>query len=186
MPRPWQKVRVDSMTKEFWLTLVLAFFVVLVGLMAVGWYARRRRQRNIPAPLPVPENFGAELARFTGFYVSTTPDGEPLNRIAVRGLGFRARASLLVTEAGLIVSLPASDFFIPKEDLREASKSRYTIDRVVEEGGLALIAWTLGDVKLDSYFRVEQTARLVDAVASLISRPAFPSEPASPNERETA
>jgi hypothetical protein len=178
------------MTREFLLTLVLAFFVLLVGLMAVGWYARRRRQRNIPSLLPVPADFGAELARFTGFYVSTTPDGEPLNRIAVRGLGFRARASILVTEAGVIVSLPANDFFIPKEALREATKSRYTIDRVVEEGGLALIAWTLGDVKLDSYFRVEETTKLVDAVASLIASPASPNQPASadeavsPDERE--
>ena len=162
------------MTKEYLLTLVLAFFVILVGLMAVGWYTRRRRQRNIPSPLPVPADTGTVLAEFRGFYVSTTPDGEPLNRVAVRGLGFRARATVTVTETGVVVSLPANDFFIPVTDLREVTRASYTIDRVVEAGGLVLIAWTLGGgyagnaVRLDSYFRVDETQQLVDAVAGLI------------------
>jgi hypothetical protein len=173
------------MTKEFLLTLVLAFFVLLVALMAVGWYTRRRRQRNIPSLLPVPVETGDVLAQFSGLYVSTTPDGEPLNRVAVRGLGFRARASITVAESGVIVSLPANDFFIPVSALREATRARYTIDRVVEAGGLALIAWTLegeagNSVDLDSYFRVDETQQLVDAVSGLIP------ERIAPDEREKA
>ena len=167
------------MTKELLLTLVLAIFVLLVGLMAVGWFTRRRRQHGIPPLVPVPSEVGDVAAEFLGFYVSTTLDGQPLNRVAVRGLGFRSRATIRIAAAGVIVSLPEQDFFIPVSALREAKRARYTIDRVVEEGGLALIAWTLSGpagqdsavartVKLDSYFRVDETQELVNAVAALI------------------
>jgi hypothetical protein len=156
------------MSRETLLTLVFAFFVLLILLMGVGWLTRRRRQRDIASPLPVPDDPGAITSEFSGFYVSTTPEGEPLNRIAVRGLGFRARTTVSIAETGLIVSLPGGDFFIPVADLREASRARYTIDRVVEEGGLALVGWELGDMHLDSYFRVDDTQDFVDAVSGIL------------------
>jgi hypothetical protein len=58
--------------------------------------------------------------------------------------------------------------FIPRADVREVTRSNYTIDRVVEPGGLVLLAWTLGDTRLDSYLRVTETEALVSAIEKLV------------------
>ncbi|MDQ1562539.1 MAG: hypothetical protein QOE85_1880, partial [Actinomycetota bacterium] len=71
----------------------MAGFVVIIILGIIGWTTRRRRQRSIPSPETLPADIGAVHGEFEGFYVSTTLDGQPLNRVAVRGLGFRARAT---------------------------------------------------------------------------------------------
>jgi hypothetical protein len=158
---------------------VLAGFVVVIGLAILGWTLRRRRQRNIPPTAPLPADIGALRGEFEGFYVSTTPDGQPLNRIAVRGLGFRARATIAVADRGVVLALPGNTIFIPRETIREVTLANYTIDRVVEPGGLVLLAWTLGDTKLDSYLRVAQTENLVAGIGSLL-----PAAASTPGKKE--
>lgn len=163
----------DNGTRTQLLIYVFIGFAVIIGLAIWGWMARRRRQRNIPATAPMPEDVGAMRAEFDGFYVSTTLDGQPLNRVAVRGLGFRARATIAVTDSGVVLALPGNTVFIPRETIREVTRSNYTIDRVVEPGGLVLLAWTLGagtssETRLDSYLRVTETEQLVKAIASLL------------------
>jgi len=164
----------DNATRTRLLTYVLIGFVVIIGLAVLGWNLRRRRQRNIPAPEPMPADIGTVVGEFDGFYVSTTLDGQPLNRVAVRGLGFRARATIAVAEEGVVLALPGNTVFVPRTDIREVTRSNYTIDRVVEPGGLVLLAWTLGEgtqneTKLDSYLRVELTDQLVSAIEGLIA-----------------
>jgi hypothetical protein len=117
----------------------------------------------------MPADIGTVRGEFDGFYVSTTLDGQPLNRVAVRGLGFRARATIAVAEKGVVLALPGNNVFIPRERIREVTRSNYTIDRVVEPGGLVLLAWTLGETNLDSYLRVERTEQLVAAIEDLIA-----------------
>jgi hypothetical protein len=158
----------DNATRTRLLVYVLIGFAIVLSLIALGWAARRRRQRNIPATAPLPANIGALRGEFEGFYVSTTFDGQPLNRVAVHGLGFRARVTVAVADAGVVLALPGNTVFIPRETIREVTRSNYTIDRVVEPGGLVLLAWELGDTKLDSYFRVEQTEQLVSAIDGLL------------------
>jgi hypothetical protein len=157
------------MDRTVLLTEVFAGFVVIIGLASWGWIARRRRQAGIPAPQPLPGDIGELRGEFDGFYVSTTPDGQPLNRVAVRGLAFRSRATVAVADAGVILSLPGNTVFIPRADIREVTRANYTIDRVVEPGGLVLLAWALGDTQLDSYLRVEKTGELVAAIESLLA-----------------
>jgi hypothetical protein len=147
---------------------VMAGFVVIILLGILGWVTRRRRQRGIPAPQKLPADIGAVRGEFEGLYVSTTLDGQPLNRVAVHGLGFRARATFAVADRGVVLALPGNNVFVPREAIREVTRAQYTIDRVVEEGGLVLLAWTLGATNVDSYLRVEETQQLVDAIASLI------------------
>lgn len=163
----------DNATRTRLLIYVLIGFVVIIGLALWGWTARRRRQRNIPAPTPMPADVGEVRAEFEGFYVSTTLDGQPLNRVAVRGLGFRARATIAVVDRGIVLALPGNNVFVPRETIREVTRANYTIDRVVETGGLVLLAWTLGqgtpaETRLDSYLRVSETEELVSAIAALI------------------
>ena len=159
----------DNATRTRLLVYVLVGFAVILGLIALGWATRRRRQKDIPETEPLPADPGALRAEFEGFYVSTTLDGQPLNRVAVRGLGFRARATIAVTDSGVILALPGNTVFIPRATIREVTRSNYTIDRVVEPGGLVLLAWTLGDTRLDSYLRVENTAGLVAELESLLA-----------------
>ncbi len=167
----------DNGTRTTLLIYVLIGFVVIIGLAVLGWVLRRRRQRDIPAPVPMPADIGTLRGEFDGFYVSTTPDGQPLNRITVRGLGFRARATIAVADKGVVLALPGNNVYIPRADIREVTRSNYTIDRVVEPGGLVLVAWTLGDVKLDTYLRVEQTEALVETIRGLLPAAALQSNP---------
>lgn len=158
----------DNGTRTTLLIYVMIGFVVLVSLAVLGWMLRRRRQRAIPTTAPMPADVGVLVGEFDGLYVSTTLDGQPLNRVAVRGLGFRARATIAVTETGVILALPGNNVFIPRESIREATTANYTIDRVVEPEGLVLLAWTLGTTKLDSYLRVAETHELLAALTSLV------------------
>jgi hypothetical protein len=158
----------DNATRATLLNYVLLGFVVIIALAIVGWLTRRRRQGYIPKPVPLPADIGSVHAEFEGFYVSTTLDGQPLNRVAVRGLGFRSRATIAVADAGVVLALPGNNLFLPRADIREVTRANYTIDRVVEPGGLVLVAWRLGDVNVDTYLRVENTEDLVAAVGALL------------------
>ena len=158
----------DNATRTTLLNYVLIGFVVIIALAVIGWLTRRRRQRAIPSPVQMPVDIGALRGEFEGFYVSTTLDGQPLNRVAVRGLGFRSRATIAVADEGVVLALPGNNVFIPRADIREVARSNYTIDRVVEPGGLVLLAWRLGDVNVDSYLRVEKTEDLVAAIETLL------------------
>lgn len=164
----------DNATRTQLLIYVLIGFGVIIGLGIWGWMARRRRQSEMPEMAPMPTDVGALRGEFDGFYVSTTLDGQPLNRVAVRGLGFRSRATIAVTDSGVVIALPGDHtVFIPTAAIREVTRSNYTIDRVVEPGGLVLLAWTLGlgepnATKLDSYLRVTDTAQLVADIQSLL------------------
>jgi hypothetical protein len=151
--------------RYFLMGLVLLLLVVLLSLMLLGWRSRQRKQSNIAQPEGVPEFLGATRGSFDGFYVATTAANDPLNRIAVRGLGYRARATVTVADAGIVLSLRGeSDAFIALASLREVTRATWTIDRVVEEGGLVLIGWQLGDTPVDSYFRLEEPSALLDAI----------------------
>jgi hypothetical protein len=153
-------------------TIVIAVILLAFLGMYLGWRARQRRQASLPRPASVPPDAGAELFAADVFYVATTVAGEPLNRIAVAGLGFRARASVTVLERGMVLSLDGeSDAYIPAADIRDVERATWTIDRVVETGGLVLIAWTLGTADVDSYLRVaesEDPTPLVEAVGRLL------------------
>ncbi len=141
---------------------VVILLLALLG-MYLGWRARRRRQSALPAPLPVPADPGTTLLSVETLYAATTLAGDPLNRVAVRGLGFRGRATVTVVSAGVILGIAGTpEIFIPPSAIRSVERATWTIDRVVEAGGLVCIAWTLGagtpaarDV--DSYFRVTES-----------------------------
>jgi len=149
--------------------LVLLLLVVLLALMFLGWRKRQRGQSAVAGPAPVPADIGAVHGTFDGLYVATTVAGEPLNRITVRGLGFRSRATVTVADGGIVFALRGEpEAWIATATLREVTRATWTIDRVVEEGGLVLIAWTLGDgdtaTAVDSYFRLDQSPELLDAI----------------------
>lgn len=151
------------------MALVVAFLVVLLALMYLGWRRRKTRQSGIAAPSAVPADLGEVIERAEGKYVATTRSGDPLDRIAVHGLGFRGTTTVTVTEAGLLVQLPDTEFWIPSADLLDTRRATWTIDRVVEEGGLQLIQWRLGETLVDSYFRMTEPNDFERAIERLLA-----------------
>lgn len=147
------------MDRSVLMALVLAFLLILFALMFFGWRRRQRSQAGVPRPHTLPDGLEAATLTVTGFYVASTVAGEPLNRIAVAGLGYRARASVAVHARGLALAIPGQvPIFIPATDIRSVQKATWTIDRAVEQGGLILVRWALGSegadqLDVDTYLR---------------------------------
>jgi hypothetical protein len=158
-------------------TIVILVIALALAGMVIGWRGRQRRQSALGRPDAVPADTGRELAAADAFYVATTIADQELNRVAVAGLGYRARATVIVTEAGVILSLVGEqDAFLPRASLRGVDRATHTIDRVVERGGLVRIAWTLGSPAsdVDSYLRITDPAdatAIIAAVDALLPTP---------------
>lgn len=168
------------MTRELALLVVVAVTLMLLGLGVWAWLRRARRDGSIVPPHgEVPA--GAEVITTAhGFYVAATRHDQPLERLAIRGLAFRSRADVIVTDRGVAVDLPGTErFFLPTVQIAGADVATVAIDRVVERGGLARVTWrplavTDADALVDLYFRPQDsTARaLTDAIATLLPTPA--------------
>lgn len=156
-------------------TIIILIILLCLFGMILGWRGRQKRQAHFSLPDAVPADTGAVLARAEAFYVATTLADDELNRVAVRGLGFRARATVTATEAGVILSLAGTpEVFIARSSLRAIDRATFTIDRVVEKGGLVRVCWNLGDTPVDSYLRFIDPAdakSLIYAVDPLIPTP---------------
>ncbi|MHA6668068.1 PH-like domain-containing protein [Homoserinimonas sp. A447] len=161
------------MDRPLLMAIVIAFLLILLALMVLGWRKRQRSQAAFPAPLALPENPGAETLAADAFYVATTVAGEPLNRIAVGGLGYRARATVGVLEHGLRLSIPGQPaIYIPAESIRTVERATWAIDRAVEQDGLILIRWALGETadarrEVDSYLRIIDPANAAQFFSSV-------------------
>lgn len=148
--------------------VVLAVLLLLLALMWLGWRNLKRRNAGIPAPQPIPPTSAAEVLRTPGLHVATTHVGRPLDRVAVRGLAFRATADIRVTRDGVELRLAGgTDCYIPAAGIVGVDRGTWTLDRAVERGGLVVITWTLGDASIDTHLRVEDPAALVAAVSTL-------------------
>lgn len=159
--------------------LIIAGVIVLaLALMWWGWRGRQRRQASLAPLQPVPAEAGSTVLAISAFYVATTERDNPLERIAVGGLGYRARATVGVRERGIELAIPGQDaLFIPFAEVESVFRARHTIDRAVERDGLVVLRYRIGDSVVDSYFRIVDSAvgaRFVDAVASRVSKATAP------------
>lgn len=150
--------------------IVVAILAIAITLMTLSWRTRKRRQSGLVPTVIPPESLGEEYGTFETFYVATTVAGDPLERIAVRGLGFRARSFVTIAEAGMLIPIGGQpDIFVPAADLRDAGTATWTIDRVVEPDGLVAVGWILGDIAIDSYFRASEPQEFLGALTRLLS-----------------
>lgn len=142
------------MTKEIGFALTAVIAILLLVLMFTSWRRRMRRDAALTAPLGVPEHAQAR-SRFEVLYVSTTRHDEPLERVTVRPLAYRARGELVITDRGAALALDGTPtVFLPTDRLVEVSRATVTIDRVVEPGGLIRLVWNVADDHpVDSYLR---------------------------------
>lgn len=160
------------MSQTEWLTVasVVIPLAVIGLLMAWGWRALRRRQADVTGLEPVPREPGASTLTEDLLYVATTRADQPLQRIAVKGLGFRARAVLTVADGGILLDLAGSEpGFIPAAALLGVGRATWTIDRVLSNDGLVFVRWQdAAATPLDSYFRSADPDALVAAIHRLI------------------
>ncbi|MBA8816128.1 hypothetical protein FHX48_001201 [Microbacterium halimionae] len=161
------------MTREGALLVMLGVAVALVGLMVWGWLRRKNRDSGLIAPFGDAPQGSRLVATFPGLYVATTAHSVALERLAIKGLSFRAAITLVVFDTGVALDLAGEErIFIPRERIIEARQATVTIDRVVERDGLTRLVWRLEDeTTVDSYFRPQETSSraLAAALEALIS-----------------
>jgi hypothetical protein len=136
--------------------VVIAFFLLAVWGMRVGWRRRARAQSVLVPPFPqVPEEPGELLLpEADGLYVSTTTAGNWQDRIVTRGMGLRGRAVLRRYPDGVEVDRAgAPGFWIPAESIVDVKRAGAIAGKVMGTDSLLLITWRLGGVELDTGFR---------------------------------
>lgn len=180
MPGSWAERVVDR------LAIALLVIVLVVALAAAGmllsWRARRHRGAALGSPAPAPAEPGEALAAAEVLYVATTLAGQPLQRVAVPALGFRARGSASVHSAGIVLDLEGSEpVLLPAEGL-EVGRATWAIDRAVEPGGLLLLAWTLGETRVETALRTPDplAGRTLEAAARSIIASSAAAPPNAP------
>jgi hypothetical protein len=160
--------------------------VVLVGvagwLMVRSWRRRTVRDETLAA-YPAPAGLGTPALEVEALYVATTPESEPLERLAVEGLAFRGSARVELHAEGVLLRIAGEQpSFIPADRLVAAGSATYAIDRGVEPEGLVALTWIVDDrsepetpTRVDSYLRSRypgDSARLVAALNDIAAAPA--------------
>lgn len=182
------------MLDRFWPAFVIGGILLIALLfMWMGWRNRRKRQSHLDVvPVP-PAEVGDILGTEKALYVATTLADDPLERVVVGGLGFRAKAELQIARGGLVMALAGNPpAFIPTEDISGVGLATWTIDKSVGEGRLVFVRWTLGDTVVDSYFRGEDPQQLLDALTALsptalaAARAEAEAESATPSEEASS
>lgn len=136
--------------------VIASVFLLAISGMFFGWRARSTKQANFAVLDRPPSDLGEIVATANGLYVATTLHDDALERVSVRGLGFRSRTALTVARGGVVVELTGQEpFFIARNLLHGARRATWTIDKAVEKGGLHMVTWMLGDREVDSYFRLD-------------------------------
>jgi hypothetical protein len=160
-------------SREGALIVIVAVALSVLGLLAWSWFRRVRRDSGLPAPIGEAPAGAVVLSAHETLYVATTRHGEPLERLAIRGLGFRSRANLTVTGAGIVLDLTGQPrFFIATDRIADVDQATVAIDRVVERDGLVRIAWRIdADTLVDTYLRPQDaSARAVaDEIGALLT-----------------
>jgi len=168
------------MTRELALLVMVAAAALLLGLGVWAWIRRTRRDSALLAPVGELPEGATVAAEISGFYVATTPHDQPLERLAIRGLGFRSKVDLTVSDAGLAWDLTGQPrLFIAADRIVSVDQATVAIDRVVEKEGLTRLTWRVSDdLIVDSYFRPQTVSAraLADAIRTIPSA-ASPSIP---------
>ena len=156
-----------------WTGLLFVAVVVLWVLMARG-YARRAQKHDLPVTPLAPEVLEDELIEpVEGIYVSTTTEGDWLDRVVAHGLGARSEAHAHVTAEGLLFARRgAPDLWIPVEQMQRVRREGGMAGKFVEAGGLIVVTWEHASHRLDTGFRARHAAeqdRLYDMLATLLA-----------------
>jgi hypothetical protein len=164
-------------SREGALIVMIAAAVVLLAVGVRAWRRRTRRDSGLAAPVGELPDGAAPTAAFSGLYVATTRHDEPLERLAIRGLGFRSRVDVTVAAGaaggGVALDLTGQPrLFIPAGRIVSVDQATVAIDRVVEKQGLTRLSWRIDDATIvDSYFRPQTASAraLAEAIQTIVT-----------------
>lgn len=129
------------MSRELFTVLVAAVAALALFGMWLGWRARTRRDAGVLGAAKALT--GDVLAEFTDVhYVSTTPTGEPLVRVAAPGLRYRGPAEVTIRRDGVTIAVAGErpvHLAITQIDGSGAAGRR--VGKAVEPNGLGLLRW---------------------------------------------
>jgi len=161
------------MTRDGALMTMISIAAALLFSLVWAWLRRTRRDRSLTAPFGEAPAGALVRSMFPGLYVATTRHREALERVAMKGLAFRSRSDLTVTDSGIALDLTGQRrIFLAADRIEAAAQATVAIDRVVEPDGLVRIEWRTDEGTLvDSYFRPQDaSARAVaDAINDLLT-----------------
>ena len=166
--------------------LIFAAIVILAFIgMWWGWRARARRDADVRGTQLAPS--GELLAEFHELsYVSTTPVGEPLVRVAAPGLRYRGRAHVAVFRDGVTVQVTGEQpVHFSLAQLRGSGSAGVRVGKAVEKDGLALLCWDAGDRALESSFRFDDAAKqreFTEAIEAIVVDSPHDAEPHTTQE----
>ncbi len=145
------------MSREVFTLICAAVAALALAGMWWGWRRRARRDAGVLGAAAAP--VGEVLGRFTEVqYVSTTPAGEPLVRVAAPGLRYRGPAELTVRSDGVTVEVAGERaVHLGAAQIDGSGCAGRRAGKAVEADGLALLRWhtASADVtrELESSFR---------------------------------
>jgi hypothetical protein len=145
--------------ERVWLVLaIVAFFLLCLWGMYLGWRRKSRSQSVLVPPFPeIPASLGEPLLESTGVYLSTTTAGNWQDRIVTRGAGLRSNAAWTLYEGGVAVERGgAPDFWIPRDAVTGVRRDNKIAGKVMGTDALLILTWRLGDVELDTGFRGDE------------------------------
>jgi hypothetical protein len=158
------------MTQEIAASMMIALAIVLLGLAWWGWHNRRRRFRHLEGALVRQLPASPSLLSFDGLYVATTVAHQPMDRIPVGPLSFRAKARFSIHPEGVVLGAQGeTPVVLDSGGGITAGRATWTIDRVVEPEGLVMIRWNLGGTDVDSYLRIVESdaSAVIETINSL-------------------
>lgn len=188
------------MSRSLFALLVIAVVVVALLAMWLGWRARLRRDSQVRTSAIAP--IGELIAEFTRvLYVSTTPIGEPLSRVAVPGLRYRGQAEVSVFSDGVTIAVAGEDpTHIALAQVQGVGSAGRRVGKAVESEGLALLQWqpiaaegeasaNADAAALESSFRFESKAeqrRFAEAIQNITHSAAEESAVSTATSQEDA
>jgi len=131
----------------FTLLCVAAIALIIFGMWR-GWRARTARDADVAGSAR--ELTGEVIARFGGRqetvgglqYVSTTPEGDPLSRVAAPGLRYRGPAELAIRRDGVTIEVAGErPVHLAADQVLGTGAAGRRVGKAVEAGGLALLRW---------------------------------------------
>ena len=148
----------------------LAFFAVLLGVIAWAGATWRKKSKAQDLELATPEYTEFSNAGTNVFYVATTFADRPLNRVSAHGLGFAGKAFLDVSDRGVRVHrVGERSFRIDSSALIDLRRTLGVIDKVVEKDGLFSLRWMLGGTELETHLRFANSQSR-DEIAHKVSK----------------
>jgi hypothetical protein len=156
--------------------IVLVLIALSLAAMTLAWRKKAQRDSRFSLIVPgfTPSVEDSPETNYRCLYVATTLATDPLMRISIPGLTYRAQCSIGVSLAGLSISPEGENIsHIPASQLIQLHRAQVAIDRVVEKDGLTAVSWNAFDTKiqdiveLTSFFRFQDFASRDECESSI-------------------